>query len=209
MLREEPGLTVDQAFRKAQRLMRGRVPATLIGLASSVSMALADSPDDETKIDAIFRGLEEYDKAITQPGAEAIMGVADAAGVGDAMRTVDAVATDRMENAPAWTWGSLGPIKKAVTQLGYDALKYLPAEVVGLGIEGVTGKKVSAEADNPQVYPPLLNPDHDYSLDKIKRSLPDNVMELYQQPTPWKKYGGVVQSMTPTNLPDVGDGGGW
>ena len=209
VLQAEPNLTVDQAFRKAQRLMRGRVPITLVGLVSSISMAMADSPEDETKMEAVFRGLEEYDKAITQPGAEAIMGIADKAGVGDAMRSADEAVTDRIDNAPGWVWGPLGEVKQAATQLVYDALKYIPAEVTGMGIEGVAGKETSTEADVPQVYPPFINPEVDYSLEKIKAELPDNVMELYRQPTPWKKYGGALQSRYPSNLPDVGEGGGW
>ena len=196
-LQAEEGITVDQSLRKARLLSSGRIPITLVAALSMVGQAMSDSPDDETKVEAMFRGLENYDKAITQPGAEAIMGIADKAGVGDAMRSADEAVTDRIDNAPRWAWGPLGEVKQAATRLVYDALKYIPAEIIGMGIQGVAGKETSTEADVPQVYPPLLNPQHDYSLDAVKKSLPENVMELYQEATPWKKYGGALQNRYP------------
>ena len=174
LINNKPGITVDQALREAARRMGGRIPATLIGLLGSVSVALANSPDDETKVDAVFRGLDWYDKNVIQHGRDAVMGAADAVGVGGVLRAADDRVQADFEKVPdGWS--------KWIAQFLYGAVKDAPAELASIPASIWHVMTNTQEVDNP----------------RQTTGLPQNVVAVQPEPEPYLRYGGVLQNIYP------------
>jgi len=187
---EGENLTVDQVLRRAVARMP-KAPVALIALTASMGKAFADAPADEETLMTALRGLQNYDTDIVSPGKETIMAGADALGVGNAMRSVD----DKVSGDLDQSKGASGHVARFI----YDAAKDTPAELVGAvqglwnGFVGNTGSE--AQGTVPEGTP-YFNQQEQYvpKFDfQANQPIPQNVMELYPETTPWKKYGGVLQ----------------
>ena len=183
VMAEGENLTVDQVLRRAVARMP-KAPVALIALTASMGKAFADAPADEETLMTALRGLQNYDTDIVSPGKETIMSVADALGIGNAMRNVDDKAGGDLDQSK----GASGHVARFI----YDAVKDTPAELVG-AVQGLWNGFIGNTGSAAQGSVPEGTPYHDFGED----ALPENVMELYQEATPWKKYGGVLQNRYP------------
>jgi len=131
-------LTLDQILRRAVSKMP-KAPIALAALAGSFTTAFADAPEGESAGMTALRALDEFESSITKPGANAIMNVADAVGVGDGMRSVDNYVTNT--HLPAY-----GPVVDDIMGFAYNMYKDIPSEIAGLA-EQFIGSPVGAGSD--------------------------------------------------------------
>jgi len=131
-------LTLDQILRRAVSKMP-KAPIALAALVGSFTTAFADAPEGESAGMTALRALDEFESSITKPGANAIMNVADAVGVGDGMRSYDNYVMNT--HLPSYP-----PVADDIMGFAYNMYKDIPSEIAGLA-EQFIGSPVGAGSD--------------------------------------------------------------
>lgn len=172
--------TREKILAMAKKAGKGTAGLAALLAYSGASYSAQPNWSEDDYIDHILMNLEKYDKAIVQPGRDALMSLADKVGAGDMLRGLDATVQQRFSTIP-------DGMTKTGAEFIYGAAKDIPAEAIGLLSAAV--RTPVAPAENMS----WLEIQQQNAWNNQDPML--NMVPVFQPANPVKKFGGVVQPM--------------
>ena len=215
VMAEGENLTVDQVFRRAISRMP-KTPAALAAALGNITKAFADAPADEETLMTVLRGLEMYDQMGPGTGRDLWMKGLEKVGLDGAVKymddSIESGITGLTESVSAEGYaGADAAVLRFLKQLGVDTVTETPGVIwdaakkvygwidpnsptnLGTQLEGVLTGPPSTLEDQWLSSSNSAPPQEQFFDFQANQPIPQNVMELYPEATPWKKYGGVLQ----------------